>query len=308
MVRQIKPMLVYKTAPGKSMLEEVKKIYKSYDWRWICEEKKDGSRYLMHFFKHKYPILTGRRTSVVTGNFTEVKVSEKLPQFAIKHHYLDGTVLDGEYMGTSAASIKKCQYFAFDCLFYRNVNVMDYPLSLRKRFTESVVKLINSLDSSIPIVTLEWKYVLDWQEVLELFEETVKKGGEGLVLKNVNSKYIPGKRSRNFWVKLKKKETFDVVIMGLKKSSSKKYGTSGFNTFRHLIAGQYKNGELVEVCHIPATSFTDHEHSIMSKQGVQKLMGKVAEVEAMERLKIKLRHPRFMRWRDDKNPEECLLE
>ena len=51
------------------------------------------------------------------------------------------------------------------------------------------------------------------------FQDYLKQGYEGAVIKNLYSKYEPGRRSDN-WLKIKKGDTVDVRIIGATKSTS----------------------------------------------------------------------------------------
>ncbi len=304
-IRQIKPMAAYKPKDGPYG-KVVQDVLNNTSGQWIFDEKKDGSRYLSHFFKGK-TVYTGRAISEVTHAFTQT-VGGKLSHINFDIPELYGTIADGEYMGTSAASMKQHYYCIFDVLYYKGESLMDRPLSHRNAYKQRVVDEILTINPEAKVEVLS-QYPIEL--AAEFFERIVKEGGEGLVLKNLDSLYLPGTRSRFAWIKMKKNETFDVIITGYASSDSDKYGPAGLNTFKHLMASQYNNtGELVEVTHIPATSFTDEQHLQIKVAGVQSLIGKIAEVGGMERASkgIKIRHPRFIRWRIDKNREDCKAE
>lgn len=76
-----------------------------------------------------------------------------------------------------------------------------------------------------------------------------------------------------------------------------------------LIVGVYKNGKLVEVAKAKGISDADQE---FIKKNRKKLIGnQVVEVLAQEIIDTNtgsLRHPRFNRWRNDKNKEDCTWE
>ena len=139
------------------------------------------------------------------------------------------------------------------------------------------------------------------------YDEIVASGGEGTVLKDRVSPYLPGKRKG--WIKIKRVETIDAIIMGYipiggKGVVSERVGHA--NTPGALKYGQYKDGELVEVGKVGG--LTDEERLMFAKRG-DELLGSVIEIEGQEIGKNgALRHPRFIRLRDDKQPKECKLE
>ena len=305
MLRQIEPMLAYKPPLGPKGKELLDSILADVTGTWVCDEKKDGSRYLDHLIKGK-SVYTGRHHATDTGRLTEV-TGGKLQHIDFDIPKLYGTVLDGEYMGTSAASMIAHEYFVFDIISYKGKDLFEYPLRSRDAYKRKAVREILNEYPLAPISVLPR---FEISQGKALFTKLVEKGGEGLVLKNLKSLYIPGSSSRNAWVKYKKRENFDVVITGYVSSTSDKYGPKGFNSFKHLFASQYNDaGELIEVCSIPATGWKDVEHETF-RGTVQRLVGLIAEVEGMERASkgVRIREPRFLRWRDDKNQKDCIFD
>jgi ATP-dependent DNA ligase len=74
-----------------------------------------------------------------------------------------------------------------------------------------------------------------------------------------------------------------------------------------MVLGLYKDGKLVEVGKV-ASGLTDAMRKDMS-ENPDNYIGHVVEVEAMSTTKDgALRHPVFVRMRDDKIPEDCRYE
>lgn len=74
-----------------------------------------------------------------------------------------------------------------------------------------------------------------------------------------------------------------------------------------MVLGLYKDGELVEVGKV-ASGLTDTIRKDMS-ENPDNYIGQVVEVEAMSTTKDgALRHPVFIRMRDDKDPQDCKYE
>lgn len=109
-----------------------------------------------------------------------------------------------------------------------------------------------------------------------LMSEAVGKGFEGLVL-----------RQGDTWLKVKPEETFDVPIYSLVEGRGKHKGRLG--------AVETPMGKV-------GTGFTDLEREeIWTKQEI----GRIIEVSCMHLTPDgKFRHPRFIRFRDDKTPQE----
>jgi len=67
-----------------------------------------------------------------------------------------------------------------------------------------------------------------WDRFLEsIYTGIVKRGGEGIILKNPNAPYHPGKRKANTWFKVKAFETIDAVVTGFTKGQGKYDGLIG---------------------------------------------------------------------------------
>lgn len=325
---------------------------------WVAEEKYDGSRYLMYITPDGNRFFS-RKQSVTTG--LPVEKTNNVPHLRDLKFELNGlTVLDGEIItgeGCSSNDVVsimgslperalllqsergKVKYVAFDILYLNGENIMDKPWIHRRFYLNAV------LEEHLPIqINCEFirpsKVVGSNKE--EFLNSIMDKGGEGIILKNTQATYIPDKRPSNTWVKIKKYDTYDVVITGYdepkeeyegkypddwqywktsdgkihfsKESASKSeflmYPVTRFYALGWIGAikfGQYnENKELIE---IGQTSGMDDSLRQYISENRDSLLGKVIEVGAMERIKktSALRHPRFIRFREDKNPRDCVI-
>ncbi len=120
---------------------------------------------------------------------------------------------------------------------------------------------------------------------LETAQEIWRKGGEGVILKNLQASYEPGKRNASL-IRIKEKVTYDLKVIDV-------FEGTGKYRFHGLMGGvvcQWKDGKTIRV----GSGFTDVERS-------GDWIGKIIEVEAMrESSKGLLREPRFKRIRLDK--------
>jgi DNA ligase D-like protein (predicted ligase)/DNA ligase D-like protein (predicted polymerase)/DNA ligase D-like protein (predicted 3'-phosphoesterase) len=149
-------------------------------------------------------------------------------------------------------------------------------------------------------------------------------GLEGVVAKRTGSRYAPGKRSPD-WRKIKLTNTQDCVILGWTRGQGGRAGTFGA-----LLVGAFDRGELRWVGQV-GTGFTDQMLDRLTEAlrplvakgpavhdpDLEKVAGAtfvkpevVCEVEYLEITKStnKMRAPSFNGLRDDKVPEECVLE
>jgi ATP-dependent DNA ligase len=97
----------------------------------------------------------------------------------------------------------------FETLRFEKKGLLYTPLEERRKITGSFdIKGIEPAEST----------VITSAEALEsLVEQTLKQGHEGRVCKNPDSLYLPGKATID-WVKFKRSEPLDLVVIGLYKS------------------------------------------------------------------------------------------
>lgn len=126
-----------------------------------------------------------------------------------------------------AASLLKVplRFFVFDILSKDGTDLLEKPLSERRRILEATVRKGEVLAVAPQIVT-------DSADAIRRFhEEQLKKGLEGAVVKKWGSPYEPGRRGFS-WVKFKEEEgktgkltdTIDGVVMGYYRGEGKRAG------------------------------------------------------------------------------------
>ncbi|EFN89653.1 DNA ligase 3 [Harpegnathos saltator] len=104
--------------------------------------------------------------------------------------------------------------FVFDCLYYNGEILMNKTMSERRRILRDRITEIPNR-----IMLSEVHEVHDPQDLTKMIVKVLKQGLEGLVLKDINSKYEPGKRH---WLKVKKDylcggamaDSADLVVLG----------------------------------------------------------------------------------------------
>ena len=120
------------------------------------------------------------------------------------------------------------------------------------------------------------------------FDRILGTGGEGIVLKQANSMYLPGKRNETL-LKMKENITLDVEVIGIFNSVGKK-GNDALN-----LTVRRKSGITYNVV-VPKDS---DKHKFRNTPAL--ILGKVAEIKAKNEVENgKLREPRFIRIREDK--------
>jgi len=293
--------------------------------QWVAEEKFDGSRYIAHVLK-KGIRLFSRHISKVDGN--RVEKSHNIPQIThITYTGLEGTILDGEVtipgkdfgdvvriMGTKdpEEAVQKqntlgaAVYNAFDILQYKGRDVKSLPLKERRALLERAAKEMGN-----PYIRVVTQVSTNKEQY---YREIVSRGGEGTILKNLNSPYVPGARDADKWIKSKKSRTYDVIVTGFEqpeKFSTNVKGETIINRnfsrgwVKNITWGVYKDGKLTQMG--STSGMTDQEREYATSHQ-KELIGTVIEVEGQMFFKEGVRHVQFIRLRPDANPEECTYE
>ena len=208
MLRQLKP-------------DEARGKLKEEYWdspEWIAEEKYDGVRYLMHIGERNR--FTSRRKSVHDGLYVEKTLNfPHLSTLKFPKEFHD-SVIDGEIIkgrdvydvmritGANPAQAILLQelegyvsYVAWDILFFKGEDVRNKPLYIRKDLLCHILNEVESEHIDVSPICIEDKK--------NFFFKILSRGGEGVILKNMDSIY--GKKS---WVKVKKVQTYDVIVVG----------------------------------------------------------------------------------------------
>lgn len=218
----IAPQLADRVAEGNKAFGEV---INSVGKKFSAELKYDGERLQVHKDKDGKIEAYSRNLKPV-NSFPEIENE-------IKNLPLDDVILDGEVCGFNTSTnkfiafnefmqrrnkkegveaenlIKKLNavYFVFDILYLNGKNIKDKPYFERVKILKSVIKNTNHIKFR------EGKILNTEQELKNYFNEVIKEGKEGLVIKRLDSPYSIGKRNGD-WIKLKKAETIDAIITG----------------------------------------------------------------------------------------------
>lgn len=153
---------------------------------------------------------------------------------------------------------------------------------------EAPLEVVASDCQSWGLDFLMWRRVQDGDTVESLMAK-LPKGAEGYVLKDGNLLN---------WYKLKPVRTIDLIVDGFIAGNGKYEGGVGSLICRtaegHTVATAGGMGD-------------DMRWEIALNQS--KYLGRVAEIKyQLVGAGGRLRHPRFHRWRDDKQPEECTVD
>ncbi|MBW2981981.1 ATP-dependent DNA ligase [Candidatus Woesearchaeota archaeon] len=219
--------------------------------------------------------------------------------------------------------------FLFDLLYLNRKSYINEPYPIRRKALEKITK-----QSKITKLARQINSK-DITKVKDFFKKCLQRGAEGIIAKSnaKDSIYKAGTRGW-FWIKWKKeymkgvKDTYDLVVVGAFYGKGRRTGTYGallcavynkkkdqFETFTKLGAG-FTDKVLAQLPKILKKYKTSKKPArvILKKEMKPDFFfkpGIVVEVLGAEITKsplhssgYALRFPRFIRFRDDKNPEQ----
>lgn len=302
---------------------------------WVAEEKLDGVRVKLHMTKDGIRV-DGRRRSDQTCLFTERTAN--FPQLAKAGNLeaLAGTVLDGELImqvegvdtgsvvteGFLTASIAVTnsspeksigiqekfgspEIYIFDLVRFKGKKMDRVSFAKRRQALEKIFIVYGSGLSAAKIWIMPQERRRG--KIEGLYRAVVKGGGEGVMLKDIRTPYEEGKRSKGL-VKWKKVITVDAIITGYLRTDEEKGWANLVGAFE--VSCYDENGELhvIGACQ-PGTLEFRKQVSTEDGSLKEEWYGKAVEVRGNEWTKNrKLRHCVLLRFREDKNPEECKLD
>lgn len=295
-------------------LTEIKDIAELPEGEFVCEPKYDG--YLSQvIYKDDGVRLYSRRGQDYTVKFPDVVEhldKQKLPPGTMLLAELCW-IVDGKQDISNIQSIANSNVdkalekynsykgfpvlYVFDILWYGDEPVYNKPFKERRKILEKKIK--NS-----KYIKLSEVYPFEkWPEVME---KSIAANGEGVVFKNVDSKYVFKKlgesepKPSGIWYKFKggggKSDTDDFVVYDW---------TTGEEGKLILAFGQFYRGQLYHVGKIDNFS-RETERELWDKLKKGKIF--TIEIGFQERTSTgKLRHQRFIRERPDKAPKDATL-
>lgn len=227
--------------PINFMLADVmfsaKEIAEYYNKELIAEYKYDGIRAQLHKIGDKVKIFS-RRLEDITSPFPEIvgaAVSQK------NDFILDGEIVpfkNGKPLVFNELQRRlrrkdvteeilneiPVSYMAYDILYLSGSSMIKHVLTRRK-------EMFNELPFEKPLVFAPFSLLRSEEEISKMFSESKELGHEGLVLKDPDSVYKPGKRGKH-WVKLKQElDTIDAVIVIAEYGHGKRAGMLSDYTF-----------------------------------------------------------------------------
>src|SRR6266700_761941 len=294
---------------------------------WVFELKLDGYR-LRAVRENGAAKLVSRKGHDMTAAFPEIaRAVAALPY--------EGLILDGEIVVLDdvghpsfnrlqnrarlsglplikrAAVETPATFYVFDLLAFEGYDVRPLPLVKRKAVLAKLLPRAGALRYSDHFET----------KGEELYEHVVQLGLEGIMAKKADSAYRGG-RSAN-WLKIRADRTDDFVVVGYSRPKGSRGGfgalhLAGFEDGKLVYAGRVGSGftaqQLKEVsaelegalrdtpaCEGPPALLKDKENLWVEPKLVAEVRFKEWTPDHL------LRQPVFLRFRDDKDPKDCVI-
>jgi len=238
---EITPMLCF--AEWNLKLNEQKEIWTSN--KWVAQKKLNGCRLILHFVKDVGVFAHSRTVSVKTWRYQELTdhllFKDFIPNFSAT---VDAEVIvekpidtrnytaKGEITKTSLHSTVSLLHIeagasleiqrkqdaplmiqCFDIMRYEDRDLVQLPLYRRLEILTDFIKMIGETEVGkwfqFPEVQMENKK--------EFADRIIEEGGEGVILKNLEHKYVDSSsRPRKGWVKVKRRREHDAFVSGFK--------------------------------------------------------------------------------------------
>lgn len=218
-------------------------------------------------------------------------------------------------------------YYIHDCIRFDGEDLMEQPLFIRLQYVNQVTKLFNYNQYIHFAEYFTNNDDLDYihADFNECINEIFAAGKEGVVLKDINGMYEPGKRPQTNKKVKEHKDNIDLVIMECL-DPERVYTGTALDTWQYwdgdtpvtkpyyfgwknaVKVGAYDdNGNLIPIGRV-ASGFTDEDREAMGNDPVA-FLGQVIECACMsvDKNELTLRHPVFVRFRPDKNITDCKI-
>jgi len=317
--RPLRPMLA-------EMCHDVKEFLRELGQPAAFEYKFDGARVQIHL-KNDTVRIFSRRLSDVTSSLPDIVEQVSSCIRNVREAIFDGEVVAVDESGKPMPFQELLRRFRrirdvlketeriplrlwiFDVLYLNGEILLDKPYIERRKILEEIV----DEKSLTPMIITS-----DPSEALKFMEKAVNEGHEGLMIKQLNSTYKPGRREK-LWLKLKPAENLDLVIVAADWGHGRR---TGWLSNYHLAAYNPVTGGF-EVVGKTFKGLTDEEFEWMTKKLLQlkidddgytvrvkpRIVVEVAYNEIQRSPKYRsgyaLRFARIVRIREDKRPEEA---
>jgi bifunctional non-homologous end joining protein LigD len=337
-IDQKKPLLRYFPTNIKPMLATL--IDKPFNKKeWVFEVKWDGIRSIFYLHRTKDILKLQSRNGIdITHRYPEIIEGLKLVVKCSESAVVDGEIVVLNKEGypdfgshkermsvNSIRDINKLSkdfpatYYLFDILYLDGEDLQNQSYIDRRKILDEVIHQPDDGNSSKKRIRIS-EYIEE--QGIDVFDRVKKLGLEGIIAKNKFSKYFLGSRSRD-WLKIKNTKTQDCVVIGYttgEGNREKYFGSlilavydegrlrfaghtgSGFNTIQLGRVYNTIKSMRIDKSPIAQIPYTNGKPTWIKPQ-------LVAEIKFDDWTSDKiLRAPIFLRFREDKSPQECTVQ
>lgn len=294
---------------------------------YIAQEKFDGISAIVQVEKGKLKFTT--RGASVDNPDVPINITHRMTDwlnFDIGGAYFDGLVLDAEitHPELTASELAGKLNYKSDKEVPSGIEVNIYDIL---RFNSN--KGLCNIESNSLITRLQVlgrfgalnnihgfkiaPHTVGYDAKQKLLEDIWEEGKEGIVLKNLSSRYNQGLKRANTWYKIKKSDTLDAIITGSLVPSkyykdpdtrvvdmsriTKSWGEGwiGSITYTYTVDDETYHGSTSGLTDNLKMKLSNGYHNIKSE-----FIGRTIELEYQNKtVHGNLRHPRFIRFRDE---------
>lgn len=330
---QIPPMLIGRMFGRNTLIQEQSQC------NYIGQIKKDGIWYQLEKTDDGQVYLFSRAKDMKTGEFVE-KI-ENVPHIKEWAEQLpNGTILIGEIYYPQANvrdaikimraksdraasfqrnSMEPIHYYIHDIIRYDGKFLVNN--GYERRYADLYEHIALKCDNP-EYIEVASSVTSRLSNLLRYAIKTIQSGEEGIVLKSKQGIYLPGERPKYNCKITEPCGNICLIITGFIKPY--KYHLGSQKKWKYYISGEpvtkeyyygwisgfqvsgYINGKLTYVGDI--TSGVSDAMKRVASYSTDEYLGQVCETEVLSwSMDLKIKNPRFIRLRNDKSPEECIV-
>jgi bifunctional non-homologous end joining protein LigD len=252
------------------------------------------------------------RESVIVDGEIVVLNKEGYPEFGIHKERMS---INSDREISRLSKTIPATYYLFDILYCDGQDLRNRDYIDRREILNEVISQSNNKKRVRISDYIE-------QQGVAVFENIKKMNLEGIIAKRKNSKYIQGTRSKD-WLKIKNTRTQDCIVIGYTSGEGNRA-----NYFGSLILAVYDQGRLRFAGHTGSGFNTNQLVRVYTRikdmqidkppiDHIPYINGKPTWIQPQLVAEIKfdnwtndrlLRAPIFQRFREDKSPEDCIIQ